>query len=191
MYKRRKDAGSLAYVLGPLLHYPLIATSLHDLATLYKNQGRYGEAESLLLWALGVAEEQLGAAHPLISPALNNLAELYRIQGRYEEAEPLYLQVLRFAEEQLGANDLQTAVCSNNLALLYEAQGRYEEVEPFYLQAVKLFQVHLGLEHPQTQQIQMNFLTFLSDRYTNGDMDALLRLLRQEEQEDTTDIEGS
>jgi tetratricopeptide (TPR) repeat protein len=122
---------------------------------------------------------------------LNNLAELYRIQGRYEEAEPLYIRVIRIAEEHSEATHPTMATSLNNLALLYEAQGRYEEAESFYLQAVTLLQAFLGIEHPQTQQFQMNYLTFLSDRYTNGDMDALLRLLRQEGQEDTTDRESS
>ncbi|GHP00134.1 hypothetical protein KSF_101810 [Reticulibacter mediterranei] len=84
-----------------------------------------------------------------------------------------------------------TATSLNNLAYLYANQGRDPEAEPLFQRAVLLSQASLGVEHPQTQQIIMNYLTLLSHLHTNGDMDALLSLLVQEEQEGHGGNEGS
>jgi len=73
----------------------------------------------------------------------------------------------------------------------YERQGQYAEAEPLYLRAATLSQESLGAEHPQTRQIKMNYLTILSHKYTNGDVNALLRLLTQKKQDDYTNGESS
>jgi hypothetical protein len=60
----------------------------NNLAELYRQQGRFDEAEPLQLRALGIVEKALGPDHPYLGMSLNNLAELYREQGRLDEAEP-------------------------------------------------------------------------------------------------------
>ena len=67
---------------------------MNDLAVLYKEQGRYAEAEPLYKRALSICEKALGPDHPFVAQSLNNLAELYAIQGRYAEAEPLFKRSL-------------------------------------------------------------------------------------------------
>jgi Flp pilus assembly protein TadD len=61
---------------------------LNNLATLYRAQGRYSEAEALTRRVLTISEGELGHDHPIVGLALNNLALLYAEQGRYGEAEP-------------------------------------------------------------------------------------------------------
>ena len=68
---------------------PRLATSLNNLAAVYKAQGRHAEAEPLYKHALAIDEKILGPDHPNFSRDLNNLAELYRAQGRYAKSEPL------------------------------------------------------------------------------------------------------
>jgi len=60
--------------------HPDVATSLNNLAMLYKDQGRYQEAEPLLKRALGIREKFLGPDHPDLADSFNNLALLYYIQ---------------------------------------------------------------------------------------------------------------
>jgi tetratricopeptide (TPR) repeat protein len=74
--------------LGP--DHPDVATSLNNLALLYRNQGRYADAEPLYKRSLAIREKALGPDHPDVAQSLNNLAGLYDSQGRYAEAEPLY-----------------------------------------------------------------------------------------------------
>ncbi|HJT57586.1 MAG TPA: FxSxx-COOH system tetratricopeptide repeat protein [Ktedonobacteraceae bacterium] len=164
--------------------HPETAINLHNMAELYRMQGRYEEAEPLYRRALTITEERLGTSHPQTAISLNNLALLYQSQGRYKEAELLYLRALSIAEEQLGVSHPQTAISLNNLAELYQIQGRYEEVEPLYRRAVEIALASLSIEHPQTQQIIKNCLTFLSPRYTNGDMAALIQFLAERARRD-------
>ena len=63
-------------ILGTLI-------SVGNLALLYQDQGRYGEAEPLLKRALEAKERVLGREHPDTLTSVNNLAVLYRDQGRY------------------------------------------------------------------------------------------------------------
>jgi tetratricopeptide (TPR) repeat protein len=64
-------------------NYPNVTENLNNLAKLYHSQGRYAEAEPLLIQALELRKRLLGENHPHVAISLNDLAELYRSQGRY------------------------------------------------------------------------------------------------------------
>ena len=131
-------------------NHPDTATSLNNLALLYRLQGRYSEAEPLLKEALTISKQQLGDNHPDTATSLNNLAALYESQGRYSEAEPLYKQALAIRKQQLGENHPDTAGSLNNLAGLYESQGRHSEAEPLHKEALNIRRKQLGDNHPST-----------------------------------------
>ena len=103
---------------------PRFATSLNNLAELYRAQGRYGEAEPLFKRSLAIWEKALGPEHPEVAASLNNRALLYQAQGRYGEAEPLFKRSLATYEKALGPEHPNIAASLNNLAELYRAQGR-------------------------------------------------------------------
>jgi tetratricopeptide (TPR) repeat protein len=86
-------------VLGE--HHPLVATSLNNLAGLYRNQGKYEQALPLYERSLAIWEKVLGEHHPDVAQSLNNLAALYSNQGKYEQALPLY-RSLAIWEKVLG-----------------------------------------------------------------------------------------
>ncbi len=72
---------------------PRLATSLNELAVLYRaqgvlydDQGKYAEAEPLHKRSLAIREKALGPEHPDVAQSLINLAELYRAQGKFAEA---------------------------------------------------------------------------------------------------------
>ena len=64
-----------------------MAKILHNLAIVYKEQGKYAEAEALYKRALEIKEKALGADHPAVAMTLNNLAVLYQGQAKYADAE--------------------------------------------------------------------------------------------------------
>jgi tetratricopeptide (TPR) repeat protein len=84
------------HMLGP--EHPAVATSLNNLAGLYRAQGRDAEAEPLFQRALAIWEQVLGVAHPDVATSLNNLVLLYHDQGRYIEANALLKAMHRDAE---------------------------------------------------------------------------------------------
>ena len=68
----------------------------------YKEQGKYAEAEALYKRALAIREKALGADHPDVAETLYNLAVVYRPQGKYADAEALYKRALAIREKALG-----------------------------------------------------------------------------------------
>jgi tetratricopeptide (TPR) repeat protein len=114
--------------LGP--DHPDTATSLNNLAELYRAQGRYGEAEPLYQRALALCERVLGADHPDTAMSLNNLAALYDAQGRYGEAEPLYQRALVIYERVLGADHPDTATVRENYTILLQHKRREAAPSP-------------------------------------------------------------
>ncbi|MCL1466882.1 tetratricopeptide repeat protein [Argonema galeatum] len=124
-----------------------LSESLHNLANLYYSQGRYSEAEPLLLQGLELRKRWLGDEHPDVATSLNNLANLYYSQGRYSEAEPLLLQTLELRKRLLGDEHPDVATSLNNLANLYYSQERYSQAEPLLLQTLELRKRWLGDEH--------------------------------------------
>ena len=131
---------------GP--EHPDVATSLNNLAELYRTQGRYAEAEPLYKRSLAIWEKALVPVHPDVASSLNNLAELYNAQGRYAEAEPLYKRSLAIFEKALGPEHSDVTTSLNNLALLYRTQGRYAEAEPLYKRSLAIDEKALGPGHP-------------------------------------------
>src|SRR5262249_1183253 len=97
--------------------------SLNNLAELYRDQGRYADAEPLPQRALVILEQTLGPGHPDVAASLNGLALLYHTQGRYAQAEPLYQRALAIVEHVLGSLHPLVAKGLNNLAGLYRHQG--------------------------------------------------------------------
>ena len=79
--------------VGP--NHPSVATSLNNLAALYRAQGQYAQAEPLHKRALAIWEKALGPDHPDVATSLENMAELYRKIGRAKEAESLAARAAR------------------------------------------------------------------------------------------------
>jgi hypothetical protein len=65
-----------------------------NLASTYRNQGRWKEAEELEVQVMETRERVLGEEHPDTLTSMANLAVTYRNQGRWDEAEKLEVQVL-------------------------------------------------------------------------------------------------
>jgi hypothetical protein len=67
--------------------HPACFESMHELAVLYKVQGKYGDAEPLLLDAFNGRESKLGPDHPYTIESLNELVSLYEAWGKSELAD--------------------------------------------------------------------------------------------------------
>ena len=124
--------------------------TVNSLAELYREQGRYSEAEPLYKRALEGNERVLGKNDLDTLAVLNNLALLYTEQGRFRDAEPLFKRALESNERTRGGENLATIRSIQYLATLYDSQGRYREAEPLYKRAMEVRERVLGKEHPDT-----------------------------------------
>jgi tetratricopeptide (TPR) repeat protein len=143
--------------------HPETATSLNNLAMLYKTVGDYAKAEPLYLRALKIHEKSLGPEHPNTAVSLANLAALYKAMGDYPKAEPLYQRALRIAEKTLGPEHPYTAQSLNNLADLYYTTRGYAKAEPLFQRALRIREKALGPEHPDTT-VSLNNLAWLYNK---------------------------
>jgi tetratricopeptide (TPR) repeat protein len=104
--------------------HPDVATSLNNLATLSRAQGRYAQAEPLLRRSLAIWEKALGPEHPDVATTLNNLARLLQATNRLEEAEPLDAEGLSDSTQIHSINRAFTSESSRRLPqLLFSADG--------------------------------------------------------------------
>ena len=71
-------------VQGP--EHPETATTLHELARLYLNQGKYEQAEPLYQRALRIHEQVQGPEHPETAITVQSYAYLLRLMKREREA---------------------------------------------------------------------------------------------------------
>ena len=168
-------------VLGP--DHPEVAAPLHNLATLYWDQGKYAESEALYLRALRIREQALGPDHLEVANSLNNLANIYRMQGKFAQAEELYLRALRIRERVQGSDHPDLAGLFDNLAVIYCEQGRYAEAEPLRLRAVHLKEQALGPDHPTIAPLLNNLAELYREQGKDTEAEPLyLRALQIHEQ---------
>ena len=66
------------YCILMVEEHPHVGESLNGLAELYKNQGKYAEAEPLYKRSLAIREKALGPEHPKVATSLENYAALLR-----------------------------------------------------------------------------------------------------------------
>jgi serine/threonine protein kinase/tetratricopeptide (TPR) repeat protein len=130
--------------------HPYTLATKHNLASLYRDQGKCAEAEALFKEVLAARTARLEAHHPDILATKNNLAVLYLDQGKGAEAEALLKEVLAARTARLGAHHPQTLTTENNLASAYQSQGKYPQAEALYKEALAGSAANLGADHPQT-----------------------------------------
>ena len=141
-----------------------IATTLHNLAAMYRSQGDTAQALPLYERSLAIREKVLGAEHPDVALSLNNLAELYRAQGDTAQALPLHECSLAIREKVLGAEHPDVAQSLNNLAMLYYDQGDTAQAQPLCERSLAIRKKVLGAEHPDVAQSLNNLALLYSDQ---------------------------
>lgn len=125
-----------------------VAQSLHNLATIFHEQGKYTQAESLYKRGLSINENLLGNRHQIVAKCLNNLASFYLEQGDYTRSEPLFLRALEIRENSIIPDFREIAESLNNLASLYRAQGKFANAQKLFQRALDFLQSSTNPNHP-------------------------------------------
>jgi tetratricopeptide (TPR) repeat protein/nucleoside phosphorylase len=159
--------------LGP--EHPDTATTLDNLAGVYRILGRYAEAELLYHRARIVREKVLGSEHVDTARTINNMALLYRDQGRYIEAESLYQRARDIREKASGPDHPDTARTLDSLAGVYRILGRYAEAEPLYRRALAVYEKALGPDYPDTAATLNNLGRCYQDQSRYAEAEPLYR----------------
>jgi CHAT domain-containing protein/tetratricopeptide (TPR) repeat protein len=127
--------------------HPSVSSSLNNIATVLKAQGRTEDALSMYRRSMVIREKALGLHHPDTGDVVNFLAGLLYQTGRYREAKPLRLRHLEIIEKTRGESHLETAHSLRSLADVYYRVGDFGEAESTMVRALKIQEQHLKPGH--------------------------------------------
>ena len=105
------------------------------LASIYVDEGRFNDAESILKEVIAAIEKQGGGDSVGIVSPLSTLGNMYARQGRYTEAEPLLKRALGINQKGSPGRP-ETAETLNALGSLYGKTGRLDVAESLFDQAI-------------------------------------------------------
>ncbi|XP_057680349.1 nephrocystin-3 [Corythoichthys intestinalis] len=168
--------------------HPSVARSLHQLAAVYVQWKKYGNAEQLYKQALEISENAYGAEHGSVARELESLAVLYQKQNKYEQAEKLRKRsmkirqktarqkghmygftllrrrALQLEELTLGTDSADCARTLNELGVLYYLQNNLDAAKVFLTRSLEMRQRVLGPEHPDCAQSLNNLAALHTER---------------------------
>lgn len=99
---------------------------MQNVGTCLDSDGRYNEAEKLLVQVMGTWKQVLGPEHPSTLTSMANLASTYRNQGQWRTVEELLVQVINIRKRALGLKHPNTITSMENLLSIYQDQGRWK-----------------------------------------------------------------
>ncbi|KAK8133002.1 hypothetical protein PG999_001175 [Apiospora kogelbergensis] len=127
------------------------------------NQGRYGEAEELLVQMEDFRIRVLGRDHPHTLSGMSNLGVSYHNQGRWKEVEAIQSEVVAARKRLLGPEHFSTLTSMAHLSLTSQSQGRRAEAEVLGLQVMECRKKVLSPEHHHTLTSIGNLASLYSD----------------------------
>lgn len=161
-------------LLGPDDEATLAATN--DLATSYRQQGRYKEALVLDERVAGLRTVALGPDHPHTLKSLNNLAYTYAQLGQEKDALRLDKEVYERRLATLGPNHSDTIFSMGNLASDYFALRQDAEALKLYEGAYERRLALNGPDHAETIVAMNNLANVLGEV---GRHDEALKMLTE------------
>lgn len=168
--------------------HPSVARSLHQLAGVYVQWKKYGNAEQLYKQALEISENAYGAEHASVARELESLAMLYQKQNKYEQAEKLRKmsvkirqktarqkghmygftllrrRALQLEELTLEKDSADCAKTLNELGVLYYLQNNLDAAKVFLTRSLEMRQRVLGPDHPDCAQSLNNLAALHTER---------------------------
>lgn len=121
-----------------------------ELAVLYKDVGRWAEAEPLFLKVLRATEQEFGPKHFHVGIWCKLIVASYESQGNFAAAEPFTKRAIAIDELYLGPTHKQTLQGVSHLAETYRRQGNLAAAEPLFLKLVAVDERTFGPDDPQT-----------------------------------------
>lgn len=166
-------------LLGP--DHPDVGETEYHLATVYRELGRYAEAEPFARRASAIAERSGNLRTQ--AGCLVELATIAGRRGRRDEAEKNLQSALGLFERALGPDSERVSAALNNLGNLYYDESRFPEAEKCHLRAIAIKEKTLGPNHLYLAQSLNNLANVYSATGRFDDAQGLharaLRIKRQ------------
>lgn len=162
-------------ILGP--RHTLVASSLHNLASLLFVSGDLEEAEPLYLQSIEIAEEVEGPNDFGVATTLHTLAMLYSQSGRFKKAMPLEERSLAIREDVLGDKHPHVALSLTTLAEIQRGLGDPAKAEPLARRAVVIGMEAWGPDFQDVWWMQRGHAAALNEMGRHADALAVMEPL--------------
>ena len=117
-------------------HYSL---ALFNIASCYREEGRFAEAEPLYLKSLPVLSTAFGQSSTEYTRCFYTLASLYIDMGRYTDAEGMCAAAVNFYKQILGQTSDDYLGALGSMGLIYQGLGKYDKAEEIFLSLKNYF----------------------------------------------------
>lgn len=131
--------------LGP--DHAEVASSLTQLASIWRNRRDLAKAETLSQRALTIAEKIPAPGHPELGAMYNEMGAIYLTRSDFVKAEPAFLRAVAAWEQSLGPNHPNIARALSNLGSIYAQRGDRAKAEPVLRRALTIREQALGAEN--------------------------------------------
>ncbi|KAG8775720.1 hypothetical protein FRC12_001316 [Ceratobasidium sp. 428] len=100
-------------------------SSASQFSLVYREAGRWTDAQNLEETVLNHRRERLGEVHPETLNSMHNLGAIYRERGRWEQAEQMLKKAMEL-RKKLNENSAKAIDSANQLAWVYLEQRKWE-----------------------------------------------------------------
>jgi serine/threonine-protein kinase len=139
------------------------AMSINNLAVLYQNLERYGQAVPLAKEMLASQQELYDAPHPQIAMGLTNLGSILTDALRAEEAIPPLREALTMRETIYDSGHPDIASAYHNLAEATYRAGQMEAADSLFRIAIEKSGIALGTNHAGYGDVLHDYGLYLRD----------------------------
>jgi tetratricopeptide (TPR) repeat protein len=127
----------LSRLPGERIH---LASMLNNVATLFEDQKRYGDAEKLLQQALAIYRAALGENHLYVATACSNLGSLYEKAGDLARAEMMMLSANQVMLQVFDGDHPRRVTVLRNLGSFYAGRKDWRKAAAYYREALGILQ---------------------------------------------------
>jgi tetratricopeptide (TPR) repeat protein len=124
-----------------------LSLTLHQIAQLYRTQGKFDRALDAYEVALRGMKMALGKHHPNVAAVLGNIGNLQKEMGDLGAANKTYQEVLGIESYRLGLSHPDVAITLHNIATIDAARGNYEHSLQLYRKVIGLQKKLFGEEN--------------------------------------------
>jgi CHAT domain-containing protein len=129
--------------------HPDYALSLCNLSLVLNDQGKFVDAEKLILKAIEIQRNNGDIQSISYASKLNNLGKIYVYSGNPAKAIPYYLAVLEIFKKTLGTESFSYSTTSYNLGLAYLKIGKRQDGIRLIRESANIRAKVLGKRHPK------------------------------------------
>jgi CHAT domain-containing protein/Tfp pilus assembly protein PilF len=117
-----------------------LASTLNNIATLFEDQKRYGDAEKLLQQAMAIYREAFGENHLYVATAYSNLGTLYETGGDLGRAEMMLLSANKVMVQVFDRDHPRRVTVLRNLGWFYTRKKDWPKAVAYFREALVILQ---------------------------------------------------